>query len=75
MRVLFFRDHEISGLRLATAPSPAGRPGWPGKDLSAASPNKDAIVTARVDTGERQPFPDPLGIGEDDAGTLAVQPL
>jgi hypothetical protein len=44
--------HEISGLRLAAAPSPAGRPGWPGKDLSAASPNKDAIRTARVDTGQ-----------------------
>jgi hypothetical protein len=26
MRVLFFRDHEISGLSLATAPSPVSRP-------------------------------------------------
>jgi hypothetical protein len=27
MRELFFRDHEISGLRPAAAPSPVGRPG------------------------------------------------
>src|ERR1700733_8596681 len=47
-RILFFRDHEISGLRLAAAPSPAGRPGWPGKDLSAASPNKDTIMAAAL---------------------------
>jgi hypothetical protein len=26
MRVLFFRDHEISGLRPAAAPSPVNRP-------------------------------------------------
>jgi hypothetical protein len=26
MRVLFFRDHEISGLRPAAAPSPVGVP-------------------------------------------------
>jgi hypothetical protein len=33
MRAIFFRDHEISRLRLAAAPSPLGRPGGPGKDL------------------------------------------
>jgi hypothetical protein len=49
--VLFFRDHEITGLRLA------------------AAPYKDAIVTARVDTGRR------LQDRGDDAGTLAVQSL
>jgi len=34
MRVLFFRDHEISGLRPAAAPSLVGRPGGPGKDFT-----------------------------------------
>src|SRR5271165_6256758 len=38
MRVFFFRDHEISGLRLAIAPSPVSRPGGPGKDLSISNP-------------------------------------
>jgi hypothetical protein len=38
MRALFFRDHEISGLRPAAAPSPVGRPGGPGKDFSTANP-------------------------------------
>src|ERR1700733_3745354 len=38
MRVLFFRDHEISGLRPPAAPSPMDRPGGPGKDLSTSSP-------------------------------------
>jgi hypothetical protein len=38
MRVLFFRDHEISGLRPATAPSPVSRPGGPGKDLGTSNP-------------------------------------
>jgi len=31
MRELFFRDHEISGLRPTAAPSPVSRPGGPGK--------------------------------------------
>jgi hypothetical protein len=38
MRVFFFRDHEISGLRPAAAPSPVSRPGGPGKDLSTSNP-------------------------------------
>jgi hypothetical protein len=37
MRAIFFRDHEISGLGPAAAPSPVSRPGGPGKDLSAAT--------------------------------------
>jgi hypothetical protein len=38
MRALFFRDHEISGLRPAAAPSPVSRPGAPGRDLSTSTP-------------------------------------
>jgi hypothetical protein len=38
MRVLFFRDHEISGLRPAAAPLRVGLPGGPGKDLSTSNP-------------------------------------
>jgi hypothetical protein len=37
MRVLFFRDHEISGLRPAAALS-LSRPAGAAKDLSAADP-------------------------------------
>jgi hypothetical protein len=37
MRVLFFRDHEIRGLRPAVAPLPAVRPGGSGKDLSTSN--------------------------------------
>jgi hypothetical protein len=52
MRVLFFRDHEISGLRLAATPSPASRPGGPRKDFSASTPvgaetNALRVITAR----------------------------
>ena len=36
MRVLFFRDHEISGLRPTAAPSQVGRHGGPGKDRLTA---------------------------------------
>jgi hypothetical protein len=38
MRAIFFRDHEISGLRPAAAPSRVGRPGRPGQDLSTSNP-------------------------------------
>jgi hypothetical protein len=38
MRAIFFRDHEISVLRPAAAPSRAGRPGGSGKDFSTANP-------------------------------------
>jgi hypothetical protein len=38
LRALFFRDHEISGLGPAAAPSPVSRPGAPVKDLSTSIP-------------------------------------
>jgi hypothetical protein len=51
MRVLFFRDHEISGLRPAAAPSPVSRPGGTGKDLSAQTLQGEN-VTAKADAGQ-----------------------
>jgi hypothetical protein len=44
--VLFFRDHEFSGLRPPGAPSPAGRPGGPGKDLSTSNPVVHTVLPA-----------------------------
>ncbi|MGZ4435720.1 MAG: hypothetical protein ACXVW7_19175, partial [Trebonia sp.] len=38
MRALFFRDHEISGLRQAAAPSPVGVPESQAKTSSTSNP-------------------------------------
>jgi hypothetical protein len=51
MAALFFRDHEISGLRPTAAPSPVSRLGGPGKDLSTSNPVGDhvpGLLTAAI---------------------------
>jgi hypothetical protein len=76
MRALFFRDHEISGIRPAAAPSPVSLPGGPGKDLSTSNligrerHSKSGHGAGGFKIVGAAPFPYPLGIGEDDAGTF-----